>query len=1218
MTTLAVGVLSTVLLALIQRETLRENLSDRLMETGHRVIYDWETAEERGEGEAVFNLHAEEMLEANTVLSGMKLVINDRVVLLLENSRSAHPSVTVSHHFLEPDRDVAAAGFTFNSALNQYVATIPFTSASGDHGIVVLTADADRVTGQLREGMMQILLVVIAICAILGLALHLLLSRTVTKPILDLARTAEAVAAGNLNARIGRLPTNEIGAAAGAVNEMADTLISQAESLRNSEQRHRAIFQSASDACFVIEVATGKTIAANQEASHLLGCPISDITGRTLRHHIPREDVRDLINLAKTLSNELEIRGFEDIHARHSDGRLIPVSINASHLTLGGQSLIIASVRDISQQRRQAEENRLQLRRVTALHAASRSCSTSLDTKTICQAIFRHVRAAMRCDAFHIDLWDEEHNVLTPEFSVDTIDGRVREITCLPSEFPIKEGPSRTVILERRPIQIFRDEREDGPVGLNPFGDKTRRSKSLLLVPMIAGDTVVGLLSSQSYQCQAYTQEDVDLLAAMANQAALAIHNARMHESTQRALATRESLNHIAKVMGATFDLRQISQSVYEEICHLLPCDSFFVSMIKPDESEDQTLFVVDTIDGKRIELPTDSVPRVPLDRKHTGHIFRTRRAILTLRQPDDGPPSDHLPFGDERRRSMSLMFVPLITRDRVVGVMSLQSYEMNAYVTQDLDLLQEIGDLTALALENARLYHDVATSESRHRAIVDSANVSVILTDHAGHILMWNRGAEHIFGHRAESVLGSHFSILFPGLEENLTRIKEAMSSGESWSAEMQAKHRNGSIHDLIFSVAGYTDADNEAAGHVIIASDLTDKKTLERALLQAQKMESIGTLAGGIAHDFNNLLTAIMGYTSYLQTLASPDSRMAHDLQQIEKAAQRASDLTGQLLAFSRKQLIRHQPLNLNDVVNETASLMRRTIGKHIVIEVGTAPNLAKVEADPTQMQQVLMNLAINARDAMPRGGHLRLTTENCLIEADMLHQHPDLTPGPHVRVSVADTGTGISDSTIERIFDPFFTTKPVGEGTGLGLAMVYGIIRSHGGSIEVDSTPGVGTTFHMCIPACTATMVTDAEPNEEDTVRGGNETILLVDDETMILKLGASLLERYGYRVLTATSGQVALDLFRSHRDRIDLVVLDMIMPGMNGAELATRLSEISPGTRILLSSGYALDHGAEELLTNGTFLGFLAKPYRMSQLARKVRHALDAPSQSPLPT
>lgn len=352
-------------------------------------------------------------------------------------------------------------------------------------------------------------------------------------------------------------------------------------------------------------------------------------------------------------------------------------------------------------------------------------------------------------------------------------------------------------------------------------------------------------------------------------------------------------------------------------------------------------------------------------------------------------------------------------------------------------------------------------------------------------------------------------------------------------------------------------------------------------------------------------------MGYASYLQTQAEPGTRLSRDLDQIERAAKRASELTAQLLAFSRKQLMRRQSINLNQVVDETVRLMERTLGKHITIEVVKDPNLHVVEADPTQMQQVLMNLAINARDAMPGGGLLRLTTRNFLAdEAQCLHR-PELTPGPNVQVAVLDTGKGMDEDTIERIFDPFFTTKPVGEGTGLGLAMVYGIVRSHGGLIDVQSRPGQGTEFIITLPVLTEPTEGVTPSQDESELRGGSETVLLVDDEPVILRLGASILERYGYTVLTAPSGKAALNLYQQQRGRIDLVVLDMVMPEMNGAELARHLREIASDCKILLSSGYAIDQGAEEIFKTGGLVGFLPKPYRMSQLVHHVRRALDTP-------
>jgi PAS domain S-box-containing protein len=1109
-----------------------------------------------------------------------------------------------------PDRD--SVSFEFDRGPGRHEVTVPFVSVSGESGIVVLTVDADQLRRHLMRPLPRTLLVVLAISLILGLSLHRLIRRVVTQPLRQLVESAERVAGGDLEARVVPRADNEIGAAARAVNAMADTLISQSESLRASEERHRALFQSATDACYVIDAETRAITAANREAVELMGHSESELTGQRIDEFIPASQHGILDAIREQLDSHGEVHGCERLTVLARDGKEVPVSLNARRLALGPESLVIVSIRDISDQRGAAAEVERQLSRVTALNVTSRACSASLEPREIHRAIFDQVRETMPCDAFLIELWDPRSGMLTPEFLTDLIDGEPREITNPGGPRLARIGPITEVVTQRRSVRIHRGADGGPEAGLTAFGDRRRLSRSILYVPMVAGDRVVGVLSAQSYEAGAYTQEDLDLLTAIGSQAALAVNNAQLHQAAQRGLAMRDSLNHIAKSMGSTLDLRNIAEIVHLEVCRLVPCDAFFLTMVGTEPGDHRLLLAIDTIDGRRRDVTDRTAEQtVSAKAKHTTHIVNTRRAHLEQREPEELPDRPYAVFGDTSRRSSSLMYVPLIARDRVVGVLSVQSYRHRAHSEADLTLLQEIGDLTALALENARLYQEMATSESRHRAIVESANVSIVLTDTASRIVMWNPGAERIFGMRANDMMGQSLGSIFHGISGGLERLQEALRHRGTWTGECQAQHSDGTMRELVLSVCNVTDTRGEPIGHVVIASDLTEKKGLERALLQAQKMESIGTLAGGIAHDFNNLLTSIMGYSSFLQTLADPGTRLSRDLDQIERAASRASDLTGQLLAFSRKQLIQHEFLNINDVIEETVRLMERTLGKHITIEMELEPNPHLIEADSTQMQQVIMNLAINARDAMPRGGVLRLITTNRELSEAFCRRHADLTPGPHTLISVSDTGLGMDEETRERIFDPFFTTKAVGEGSGLGLATVYGIVHSHGGIIEVQSSPNEGTTFLIYLPASAECAPSTDETPEESEVRGGFETVLLVDDETMILRLGASILERYGYTALTATSGRAALDLFRARRDEIGLVVVDMVMPEMNGAELAERLLEIDAQCRVLLSSGYTLDQSAEILLADGSFIGFLPKPYRMGQLARHVRHALDAP-------
>jgi CheY-like chemotaxis protein/two-component sensor histidine kinase len=377
-------------------------------------------------------------------------------------------------------------------------------------------------------------------------------------------------------------------------------------------------------------------------------------------------------------------------------------------------------------------------------------------------------------------------------------------------------------------------------------------------------------------------------------------------------------------------------------------------------------------------------------------------------------------------------------------------------------------------------------------------------------------------------------------------------------------------------------------------VVRDLSRQKELESQLRQAQKMEAVGRLAGGIAHDFNNLLTAISGYSEFLFA-GIEDPRLKRHAEEIRKAAARAAALTGQLLAFSRRQVLQPRVLDLNAVVSDMDSLLRRLIGEDVELIVMLDPALANVRADPTQIEQVVVNLAVNARDAMPNGGSVTIQTANVEREE-----------GSMVELSLADTGVGMSEEERQQLFDPFFTTKE--GGTGLGLATVYGIVEQSGGTIQVESAPGMGSAFRVLLPRV------DAEADDTDpgpvlaAPAAGSETILLVEDETVVRHLVAEILETSGYKVLPAGDGPSALELLRRHPEPVDLLVTDVVMPGMSGPEVAQAVTAMRPGTQVLYTSGYTDSQiGHHGVLEPG--IAFLQKPFSADDLTRKVRSLLD---------
>jgi PAS domain S-box-containing protein len=484
---------------------------------------------------------------------------------------------------------------------------------------------------------------------------------------------------------------------------------------------------------------------------------------------------------------------------------------------------------------------------------------------------------------------------------------------------------------------------------------------------------------------------------------------------------------------------------------------------------------------------------------------------------------------------------------------------------------------------------------------IMMSMSEGILELNHDSRVVYANPSALSLLGIAEQKLLGSHFSDLFA--QEAREKVAGLLQEGNS-GAQHPSQNPSLQLNDkeITINISPIRDQENKT---IVVLNDITKQKRMEAQLQQAQKMEAIGTLAGGIAHDFNNLLMAIQGTVSLLLFSIDPDHPHYEKISNIEKHVESGAKLTSQLLGYARKGKYEVKPIELNRLVRETSETFGRT-KKDIAIDTYLADDLSPVEVDEVQIEQVLFNLFVNAASAMDSGGRLSLTTKNTTHD----HMQTKLykpKPGNYVLLTVTDTGTGMDKSTMERIFEPFFTTKEMGRGTGLGLASAYGIVKSHGGYIEVDSQKDVGTTFKIYLPASEKVVNRPYDNKPPEQVTSGNETILLVDDERIILEVGKELLEAMGYEVLTANNGKQAVEIYQDNKKNIDLLILDVIMPEMNGSEVYDKMKQINPDIKVLLSSGYSLEGQATEILERGCE-GFIQKPFHIGQLSKSVRKVL----------
>jgi PAS domain S-box-containing protein len=522
----------------------------------------------------------------------------------------------------------------------------------------------------------------------------------------------------------------------------------------------------------------------------------------------------------------------------------------------------------------------------------------------------------------------------------------------------------------------------------------------------------------------------------------------------------------------------------------------------------------------------------------------------------------------------------------------------------------------TEVITERVAAEEALRKSEESQRAMITASPLAIVSLTPDGYVLSWNAAAERIFGWKADEVIGKLLPIVSGDQHEAFTAFRQRVMTGEILSQiELTRQRKDGNPVEISLSTAPLRDRECRITAIMATIEDITERKQAEKErdhlqaqLLQAQKMESVGRLAGGVAHDYNNMLSVILGYAELSLEKVSPQEELYSDLQEIQNAAKRSSEITRQLLAFSRQQTIAPKSLDLNDTVEGMIKMLLRLLGEdiHLVWNPGNAP--CPVRMDPAQLDQILVNLCVNARDAISDVGKINIETDIKTFDDTYCTDHVGFLPGDYVMLSVSDDGCGMDGKTLDRLFEPFFTTKEIGKGTGLGLATVYGIVRQNNGFINVYSEPGQGTTFRIYLPRCVVDVDSIPVSNTAQADLQGNETILLVEDEPTILKLATLMLERLGYGVLTAGTPANAIALSQACSDRIHLLMTDVVMPGMNGRELAERLQTIHPDIKVLFMSGYTANVIAHRgVLYEG--VNFIQKPFSMKELSLTVRESLD---------
>jgi two-component system cell cycle sensor histidine kinase/response regulator CckA len=685
--------------------------------------------------------------------------------------------------------------------------------------------------------------------------------------------------------------------------------------------------------------------------------------------------------------------------------------------------------------------------------------------------------------------------------------------------------------------------------------------------------------------------------------------NSRDVTDRQRAEQYNTVLSKLGRQLSSVTTAEEAAKVIVEMADDLIHWDACYLDLYSAASDRILPILSIDTIGGRRVEITADDIERAPSPRARR---ILTQGAELILREEPVRHSPDAVAIGDKSHPSASLMFVPIRSRDRVIGILSLQSYLLKAYSQHDLDALRTLADYCAGALERIDVERALRESESRFHSVWENSVDGMRLTDEEGNIVAVNEAFAKLVGMSSAELEGKPFTIVYAegeNVQSKLASYKQRFG-GRTFESRIDRQMAVRSGRSLDLEVASsFVELRGQKPLLLCLFRDMTEQRRLQDQLRQSQKMDAIGQLAGGVAHDFNNILTVILGHAALLRAFGKLPEMANASAEQISQAAERAAALTRQLLTFSRRQVMQPKQLDLNDVVSHMTRMLGRILGEDIKVQFNYSSTTPLVHADVGMMEQILLNLAVNSRDAMPLGGRLTIKISVADISASELAAHPGGRAGRFACLSVIDTGCGIEPENLPRIFEPFFTTKEVGKGTGLGLATVYGIVKQHEGWIEVATKLNAGTTFHVFLPAINEPAAPLEEVSSQIPAGGGTETILVVEDEAPVRELVCNILRAHGYHVLEAENGTAALAIWRERRDTIDLLLTDLVMPdGMTGRDLATRVQSDKPGLKAIFTSGYSADIiGKGFVLQEG--LNFLQKPYHPHKLAAAIRKCLD---------
>jgi PAS domain S-box-containing protein len=993
------------------------------------------------------------------------------------------------------------------------------------------------------------------------------------------------------------------------------------KALRQSEKNYRMVVENANEAIIVAQ--EGKIPFANKKIMEITGYAEEELTSRSFTDLIHPDD-RDRVgaNYLRRQRGE-EVPQVYSLRALDKNGNLKWAEVKEIPFSWKGHPAILYFLKDITDYKVTEEllQKRLAIEKLVAEISSRFINLPPGDIESHIKRALQTIGEFASVDRAFVSLFSVDKTTVDKVYEwngqgIQVRPDKFKGVSLQPFQWSINQFNRLETVYIPRVADLPPEANNEKEIW------QAEGIQSILAIPLVLNESLIGFFGFYSERAEkSWVEDDLNLFKMVAELFANVIVRQRGEEALQKIQESFQwlaqenfTIAEIGRILSSTLDIEEVYGSFAEEVRNLILFDRLAIPTINPETNT----FTLSYVAGPPLE-ERKLGDIIPLAGTGFEEILKTRSSLLIGEKNREMVirrcPSLLPTF---RAGYQSCMLIPLILKNEVIGALNFQSKNSDAYTEADVKLSERIGAQIAGAIANSQLYakqkqgeEALRSSEERYRLLVENAPLGILSIDTQGQIIDVNPELSTMLGSPSQQATQAINMLTFPPLVKTgiADHFRCCLETGEGGAFETPYTTKWDKGVYLRYHLTPIRNKDGQISGVQAIIENISDKKKLESQLTQSQKMEAIGTLAGGIAHDFNNILSAIMGYTE-LAVLGVPEKLPAkQNLQEVLKASHRAKDLVRQILTFSRQGEQERKPVLIFPIVKETLKLLRASLPSTIEIRQKIDSETGVVDANLTQIHQVVMNLCTNAAHAMKEnGGVLEVTLVNVEMDTDTTAQHPDIHPGPYLRLTVSDTGIGIAPDLVERIFDPYFTTKKVGEGTGLGLAVVHGIVKTHGGIIKVYSELGKGSTFHVYFPRIDGFQEITETQKVELLPMGNHERVLFVDDEQALVELGEKMLEHLGYEVTVRTSSIEALELFRNQPDRFDLIITDFTMPNMTGDKLAQEVMRFRPGLPVILCTGFS-DRISEMKAKALGIQEFVMKPFDLNDLAQTIRRALD---------